>query len=151
MIAKKYQRAISQGVSIFFIFFFTYAAVTKLQQFKQFEIQLEQFPFIGEIAGWLVWLIPATEIVIVLLFFSKSNRKKGFYFSFILMLLFTLYIILVLNFAESIPCSCGGIIASFSWGEHLILNVALVFLALLGLILEFDMDLNSPQRSLYEL
>lgn len=141
MISKRYKRGITQGISIFFIFLFTYAAVTKLQQFKQFKIQLEQFPYISDFAAWLIWLIPTVEIIIALLLSFRSNRKRGFNFSFVLMLLFTLYILVVLNFAESIPCSCGGIIPSFSWGEHLVLNVGLMLLALLGLTLEYDIDL----------
>jgi hypothetical protein len=46
---------------------------------------------------------------------------------------FTGYVALVLTgIFGRIPCSCGGIVSALGWGEHLILNIALLTIAILG-------------------
>lgn len=132
---EKYKRISVQGISLIFTALFTYAAVSKLLILQDFKIQLEHFPFLGQYAGILVWLIPGSLILITALFIFPGLKILALYTSLLIMLLFSSYILGVLNFAESIPCSCAGI-ASLSWKQHLILNLGLLLLAGVGIRLE---------------
>ena len=141
-LATKYKRITVQGISIFFILLFTYAAVIKLQQFETFQTQLGQFPFISAFADWLIWVVPGILIIISLLFLFEGMRLTALYGSFLLMFIITLYILAVLNFAESVPCSCGGIFTTLSWTEHLLFNIGCMLTSLVGLALSYDLKSN---------
>ena len=133
-------------VSLLFILLFSYAAANQLLELETFQSQLEQSPFIRDFAEWLIWLIPAAEMAIVASFFFPRLWRLAFIASSVLMTLFTAYIIAVLNFADSIPCSCGGVIPSFSWQEHLLFNILCVLLALLGVPLAYSLEHSKFQR-----
>ena len=140
---------ISQGVNVFFILLFTYAAATKLIVFKDFYMQLRQSPFIGTLAGLLVWATPAVLILISFLLFFPLLRLVALYCCLILMSIFSLYITSVLNFAESVPCSCGGVLPSLSWNEHLIFNVGCMLLASLAIALAHRTPHVKSERPAY--
>ena len=135
LLRRDYKKAITEGLSIMFILLFTYAAVNKLQQMNNFRTQLEQFPFIGDYATWIALAVPAMLIVASALFFFERVRVIAFFTSLLIMLLFTLYILGVLNFASSIPCSCAGVFSSWSWNEQLYFNIGVLLLAVVGIIL----------------
>ncbi|CAM4359022.1 MauE/DoxX family redox-associated membrane protein [Gillisia limnaea] len=122
-------------ISYLFIVLFVYAAVSKLLDFEQFRVQVGQSPLINTLGDYVAWGVPVVEISISLLFFFSKLRLIGLWASFFLMSIFSAYIILVLNFADAIPCSCGGVIASLSWKEHLVFNIGWLLLALLGIFL----------------
>lgn len=107
--------------------------------FEQFKIQLGQSPILTAYASWLVWVIPITEYILALLLFLDLYRLIALYASFGVMVMFTTYIIAVLNFSDYVPCSCGGVLEDLGWTGHIFFNLAFVFLALTGIvIIEFD-------------
>ena len=55
--------------------------------------------------------------------------------SFALMVMFTTYIIIILNFSDFIPCSCGGVLEDLSWSEHIVFNLFFIVLAILGILI----------------
>jgi hypothetical protein len=122
-------------ISFLFILLWVYAATSKLFIYEEFQIQLSKSPFVSNYSGFLTWMIPFAEYVLAGLFLFPRYLLTAFYGSFIIMLSFTSYILLVLNFSKTIPCSCGGIIARLSWGEHLIFNIIFIVLAFTGIIL----------------
>jgi hypothetical protein len=77
-------------------------------------------------------MIPSVEIGISLLLVIPNLRKPGLLFSASLMSLFTLYIAYMLLFTPELPCSCGGILNSLGWKEHLIFNLCFTTLAFMG-------------------
>ncbi len=126
---------IVKTISFLFIILWVYAATSKLLIYEEFHTQLSKSPFLSSYSEVLVWAIPLSEYVLAgLLLFSK-NLLAALYSSFSFMVLFTLYIVAILNFSNSIPCSCGGIIAQLSWKEHLFFNIVFIFLAFAGLVL----------------
>ena len=141
----KYRKSVVDGLSIFFILLFTYAAVNKLQRLEDFKTQLAQFPFIGDYAVVITWIVPAILIIISILFLKEKRRVTAFSISLLVMLLFIVYILIVLNFAESIPCSCAGIFNSWSWTEHLYFNIGILLLAGVGIFLSY-----SPREKIYK-
>src|SRR5690606_36105991 len=63
--------------------------------------------------------------------------------SYVLMLFFSTYIYIILNYSPYVPCSCGGVLEKMGWSEHLIFNITFCALALIALYL-----LNSIKRLL---
>lgn len=126
-----------------FILLFTYAAVTKLIDYRSFVAQIGQSPLLTNFAGILAWLVPGGELVIAGMLAVKRLRQTGLYAAFGLMVMFTAYIIAVLQFSKDIPCSCGGVLESLGWTEHLIFNIVFVGLGLAGIIL----NASSPPKT----
>ncbi|NJW52697.1 hypothetical protein HC175_07165 [Salinimicrobium sp. CDJ15-91] len=144
---EQWKKKIVDVSFLFFIILFTYAATSKLLIFETFHLQLEQSPFIGMISLPVAIILPGVLLVISFLFFITKFRLIAFYFSLALLIIFNIYILGVLIFAESIPCSCGGVINTFSWNEHLIFNIGCSLLALLGIALSYDLKTTNSRSS----
>lgn len=116
-------------ISILYIVLFVYAATSKFLDFDQFKIQLGQSPIITSYANIAAWAIPLIELLISGLFLIPKYVLLAFYASFSLMTTFTTYIILILNFSDYIPCSCGGVLEDLGWTEHIIFNLVFITMA----------------------
>ncbi|MGQ2981867.1 MauE/DoxX family redox-associated membrane protein [Flavobacterium sp.] len=125
-------------ICLLYILLFIYAAVSKLLDFENFRVQLGQSPLLSAFAGTISWFIPAIEIIIALALFHHHLRIYAMYGAFALMVMFTAYIFIILNFGSFVPCSCGGVLEKMGWTEHLIFNIVFIILALIGLLLEKD-------------
>ena len=136
-----------QGIGFFFILLWVYAATAKLLDFEAFSVQLGQSPLLSAYAGVLVWLVPLSEYVLSGLLLFPKTKRVGLYGSLCLMTAFTTYIIIILNYADFVPCSCGGILESLGWTEHLIFNIACILLALIALLLDLKLATDSSIRS----
>ena len=101
---------------------FLYAATSKLLDYQKFQIQIAQSAMLTEYANVIAWTVPALEIIISLLLCFIVTRPAALYASFSMMMAFTIYIFVILNFSSSIPCSCGGILEKMDWTQHLIFN-----------------------------
>lgn len=117
-------------VSGLLVLLFAYTAMSKLFGFAQFRAQLAGSPWLGLYAGWLAWLVPAVELVIVGMLTVNVLRRYGLYASLLLLAVFTIYIGGMLLTQQHLPCSCGGVIEKLSWKQHLVLNA--LFMALCG-------------------
>jgi hypothetical protein len=118
------------------IILFLYVSISKLMDVPQYKHDMHNQPFPYFVASALVWFVPAAEVTIVALLLFKKTNLLGMYASFILMTLFTLYIIFILlHFFSRVPCSCGGVIKKLGWGEHLIFNLFFVGVSLAGILL----------------
>lgn len=126
---------IVQIICYLYILLFVYAAVSKILDFETFRIQLAQSPLLSAYAGLIAPSVIIAELFLTLLLCFKATRLIGLYFSFFMMIAFTVYIYLILNYSDFIPCSCGGIIEKLGWTEHMIFNVGYALLALVALVL----------------
>ena len=122
-------------ICFLFILLFTYAAVVKLMDVQKFTVQIGQSPLLTDFAGVVAWAVPITELLIAGMLAITRFRQWGLYASFGLMTMFTAYIIAILQFGDDIPCSCGGVLESMGWTEHLIFNCGFILLGLSGVIL----------------
>lgn len=119
---------------------FLYAAVSKLIDYESSELRMAKSPIITEFATLLVWLVPAVEITIALMLVIPKTMLLGLYTALALMSMFTAYIIAILNFSDTIPCSCGGVLEQLSWTEHLIFNIAFIVIAIIAILLQVKTD-----------
>lgn len=131
----KYYSLFVQVTSYLYILLFVYASFSKLLDFENFRVQLAQSPLLSAYAGFIAPLVIFTELFIVVLLCLNGTRLIGLHGSFFLMVAFTVYIYLILNYSDFIPCSCGGIIEKLGWTEHLIFNIVFAVMALVAIII----------------
>ena len=130
-------------ICFLFILLFTYAAVTKLMDVQKFTVQIGQSPLLTDFAPVLAWAVPGVELLIAGMLAITRLRLVGLYAAFSLMVMFTAYIIAILQFSEDIPCSCGGVLESMGWTEHLMFNIGFVILGMSGIILHSRTEENT--------
>ena len=135
MFLSTHRSVIVQTASYLYILLFVYAAVSKLLEFEDFRVQLAQSPLLSAHAGFIAPFVISAELFLVLLLCFKATRLIGLYASFFLMIAFTVYIYLILNYSDFIPCSCGGIIEKLGWTEHMIFNISSALMALAAVVL----------------
>ncbi|SDX33842.1 MauE/DoxX family redox-associated membrane protein [Aequorivita viscosa] len=121
-------------VAYLYVLLFVYAAVSKVLDFETFTLQLAQSPLLSAYAGIISWLVPGVEILISIFLMIPRYRRVALYASFFLMVMFTTYIVIILNFSDFIPCSCGGVLEKLGWTEHLIFNIVFIVLAALAIL-----------------
>jgi len=135
MTGTKTSQIIVVIICYLFVLLFVYTATSKLLEFNDFRTQLGQSPVFAALAEPVSYGVIIAELLISLLLVFLKTRKVGLLLALFLMIMFTTYIIIILNFATFIPCSCGGFIESLNWTEHLIFNIAFILLALVALFL----------------
>ena len=133
--SDKTKKVALEIICFLFILLFTYAAVTKLMDYQKFTVQIGQSPLLTDFAGVLAWAVPGVELLIAGMLAITWLRLIGLYAAFSLMVMFTAYIIAILQFSDSIPCSRGGVLEAMGWTEHLIFNIGFVLLGFTGIVL----------------
>ncbi|MBV4358775.1 MauE/DoxX family redox-associated membrane protein [Pinibacter aurantiacus] len=109
--------------SALFILLFAYTAIDKLMHLRLFYQNLRESILLQPLAPILGLSIPVMELAVTALLFIPMYRSKGFLLATFLMLLFSLYVGYMLAFAEHLPCSCGGLISTMTWQQHLLFNL----------------------------
>jgi hypothetical protein len=127
---------IIEAIIILYIILFLYSGISKLNEYTLFKEQISQSPLLESVSKPIALFLPWIEFLTVLLLIIPRWRLKGFYFSLILMILFTAYIIGIMMFNRELPCSCGGVLAQMSWGQHIIFNCLFISFAIVGILLE---------------
>jgi len=122
-------------IAYLFIVLFIYASVNKLIDYDNFSAELGKSPLLTAFARWIAWGIPVIELVVVVLLTVPKWALVGFYAAFSLMTMFTAYIIAILKFSDFIPCSCGGVLQSMNWDQHLVFNIFFIVLGFIGILL----------------
>lgn len=125
-------------ISLMYILLFVYAAVSKLLDFENFQVQLGQSTLVGFLAGFVSYTVIIAELAIASLLVFPITRRFALYLGYTLMVLFTLYIYFILHYSSNIPCSCGGVIEKLTWDQHLLFNLAFVVLGGTALLLQPD-------------
>lgn len=113
-------------ICLLLVLLFVYAAVSKFLDFENFQAQLGQSPLLSAYTGFISYSLLAVEFTIALLLVIPKTRFLGLMASFTLMIMFTAYIIVILNYSSFIPCSCGGILEQMDWKEHLAFNIGCI-------------------------
>ncbi|EMS34051.1 hypothetical protein C943_03867 [Mariniradius saccharolyticus AK6] len=127
----------TEAAAIILALVFVYTAGSKWLDMEATRNGFMNQPFPKWMAMALVYIIPSVEFVCGILLLVPVRRKIGFGIAVMLMGLFTGYVVLVLTSVFGrIPCSCGGIVSTLGWSEHLVLNIVLLATAILGYRLE---------------
>ncbi|MEJ8841887.1 MauE/DoxX family redox-associated membrane protein [Lacibacter sp. H375] len=115
------------------ILLFTYTAISKLTDYEKFVRVLDESPLIHKGADTIAWLLPVTELIVVLLLFFERTRRMGLYASLALLTVFTIYIGCMLLFVAELPCNCGGVLNKMSWQQHLFFNAGFLVINVIGI------------------
>jgi uncharacterized membrane protein YphA (DoxX/SURF4 family) len=134
----KIQNLFFELICLLYILLLVYAATSKLLDFENFRIQMGQSPLLSSFAGLLLFAVPAVEIIIAILLLIEKFRLIGLFSAYTLMVLFTAYIYILLNYSAFVPCSCGGIIQKLSWSQHIIFNSCFIVLSVIAVLLLRD-------------
>lgn len=129
------KNVIVEIISLLYVLLFIYAATSKLLDYQHFKIELGQSPLLSAFAQWIAILIPAVEYLTCLLILISRCRLVGLFSAYGLMVMFTVYIFIILNYTSFVPCSCGGVLEKLDWRSHMIFNLFFVFLGLMAIIL----------------
>jgi putative oxidoreductase len=134
IVAKR--NVIVEVISALFILLFVYTAINKFLEFNSLKIALKGYPLIGSFPILIAWALPLTEAIVSILLFVPKTRLLGLYASLVLMSSFTLYLAYMLLFTPTLPCTCGGLLQKLSWPQHLVVNVAFILQAVIGIWLK---------------
>jgi hypothetical protein len=134
------KHVIIELICFLFVLLFVYAAISKLIDFENFQVQLGQSPLLSAFASWVSYLVPLVELLVVVLLVVNRWRFAGLLAALMLMVMFSSYIFIVLHYTSFVPCSCGGILEKMSWNQHLIFNLFFVFLALIALLIYTNLN-----------
>lgn len=145
----KTQNLIIEIVSLLYIVLFVYAAVSKLLDFQTFKVQLGQSPLLSAYANWVAYSIPSIELIIAILLITIRFRYIALLASFGLMVMFSVYITIILNYSSFIPCSCGGILSQMNWKDHLIFNIIFMLIALIAIALYKKTETSCAKQLIY--
>jgi uncharacterized membrane protein YphA (DoxX/SURF4 family) len=126
---------IVEVICALFVMLFFYAALSKLKDFENFKVQLGKSPVLNLFAGIVAWIVPITELLICFFLIIKRFQYIALYAAFSLMVMFSAYIVVILNYSSYIPCSCGGILENMTWSQHLYFNIGFVTLAIVGVLI----------------
>ena len=105
---------------------YAYTGLSKLEEQAQFRYTLQKVLSSYEGAATLAWMIPVTELVVVLLLFFPATKRIGLAFSLLLLLVFTGYLLYMLLYLPELPCSCGGVVSQLGWRGHVVFNCFLI-------------------------
>lgn len=128
-----YKKVIIETIAYAYIILFVYAAMYKLFDIPFFQRQLAKSPLIGDWSILFSYTIPTLELLLAVLIFWPKTKWYGLVGGTALMWSFTVYIAYILNFSPDVPCSCGGVLATMGWRDHLIFNSLYVVAGLTAL------------------
>ncbi|MET6999401.1 MauE/DoxX family redox-associated membrane protein [Chitinophaga defluvii] len=143
----KLKAILTEVAAVVLCIVYSYTAYQKIFGHTGFVMHFRQVPVFRNFPTLSAITIPALEILIVLLLLLQHSRLKtlGFGLSMMLLILFTGYLSMMKLFASKLPCSCGGFISSLTFGEHIVFNLFLLTLSIVGFIL--NSGLSSIQIS----
>lgn len=124
---------IIEVISAILIAIFVYAASVKLLNYSLFVTQLHTHPLLKHFAGTIAWIVPAMELFLSVLLLLPVTRRKGLYGSAFILLIFTIYLGFMFLSGKPLPCTCGGFISTFTWRQHIIFNLGLILLSIIGI------------------
>ncbi|MDR7128105.1 putative membrane protein YphA (DoxX/SURF4 family) [Algoriphagus sp. 4150] len=125
---------LAEGAALLLAALFAYTAVSKVYDWSGTRMAMYNQVFPIWIADIILYVLPLVELGVAVLLLVPGWRKIGLLLSVILLSLFTGYITLVwLGLTERVPCSCGGVLSSLGWGEHLVFNLVFLGMAVWGL------------------
>lgn len=122
-------------ISAIFLLLFLYTVISKIMHYSEFRLAMAESPMLTPFAGIIAWLLPVTEIAAAILLFFPATRIKGLYASFLLIVIFTVYLSLMILFTHDRPCNCGGAIKNLTWPQHICFNLFFLALAATGILL----------------
>lgn len=129
-------------IAALLVLLFTYAAVTKIMDYNNFQFQIGRSPFIAPFTRVIPWALPGCELILAGLLMANKTRLIGLYASLFIMSVFTAYVYFMTHYSYYVPCSCGGILENMNWTTHFYFNICFVLLSITGIFLYTPPELS---------
>ncbi|WP_394332499.1 MauE/DoxX family redox-associated membrane protein [Chryseobacterium kwangjuense] len=126
---------IAEIVIFLILLMWAYTFVSKVLDFDTFRRQINGAYLLSSLGSPLPYILQVLHLSLVVLLIKKSWRKIGLITSLSVLLLYTGYLIYILKFAPSIPCSCISLYSALNWNDQLLINLAVLLLNIIGLIM----------------
>jgi hypothetical protein len=133
------KRIFVQLCSLLLCLLFVYTATNKFLDFNTFvfQMRLAPVPWMQIIAPVVGWVVPLIEFGIAIAFafgaFNKTINRNALLASVILLSMFEIYITTMLLSGSELPCTCGGIISTMGWKQHLIFNAVFIIAGIMAI------------------
>ncbi len=132
---SKYVFIYLEAVTAIFIILWIYTGISKLIDWRSVSLQMMTNPIFKGMPKLATFGGPVLELCLAILLVFKRTRLLGFYLSFVLMSFFTFYVSYLMIYLPTLPCSCGGVISSLNWTQHLVMNILLTIISVSAIIL----------------
>ncbi|WP_411028063.1 MauE/DoxX family redox-associated membrane protein [Sphingobacterium sp. SRCM116780] len=140
----KNTKTIGEAIVFLLVLMWVYTFVSKAIDFDTFKRQITGSYLISGTGRMLPYILQAVHAVIVVLLMVKAWRKAGLITSISLLVLYTGYLLYILKFAPSVPCTCIALLRGMTWENQLVVNLIVLPLNIIGLII---FSFNRPPHS----
>mgnify|MGYP000909746343 CR=1 FL=1 len=113
-------------IAALFAGIWAYASVSKVISHNKLIAVLYTTDLFGGYTIYLSYLVPALELILSVLIISPVTRSAGLIASLAYLLLLSAYLLYMILFTPVLPCTCVGLISSFTWLQHFWLNCILM-------------------------
>jgi NAD/NADP transhydrogenase beta subunit len=138
---------ISELTIFVLIVVWAYTFAGKIFDFDTFNRQIKGAYLLSAGGSVLPYILQAVHLMIVILLINKNWRRLGLLTSLSVLILYTAYLIYVLKFAPSIPCSCIAVKSGMNWIDQLYFNFIAVIINIVGLITFLSLK-RAPHNSI---
>lgn len=124
---------ISETIIFILILVWAYTFASKIFDFDTFDRQIKGAYLLSAGGSVLPYILQVVHLGIVILLLNKNWRKLGLLSSLFVLILYTAYLIYILKFAPSIPCSCIAVMKGMNWNDQLYFNFIGLAINIIGL------------------
>ncbi|OCA77124.1 hypothetical protein BBI01_01280 [Chryseobacterium artocarpi] len=135
---------ISEIVVFILILTWVYTFASKVFDFETFERQIRGAYLLSSGGNLLPYILQLVHAGIILMLLNKNWRRLGLITSMVVLVLYTGYLVYVLKFAPSIPCSCIALFNWINWNDQLYFNFIILAINIIGLVM---FSLKHPPHS----
>ena len=114
---------------------FLYSGMEKVIHFEVFMVRFSKISLVYYLGLWpLGYFLVFLEITIAIFLIFSIYRRKTLLFTLLLFVIFTAYLINVINgLGNYTTCACGGIFNFLTISQHIIFNIILIILIFFSL------------------
>jgi len=127
---------------------FLLTAVSKLMDLDKFTWQINNQVLDNRFTPYLVYGLPAAELLLAILLPWPKTRLIALYGSALMMTVFTVYIGLVtFKVFDRVPCGCATAFEHLTWPQHLIMNATITLLSFVAIYIETNRKINTNRKT----
>ena len=126
---------IGDAISSLVLLLLLYTSLSKLANYNSFQFALSRSTLLQPFSTFLSSFIPLVELAITVVLFIPATREKGLYVATILISVFTIYLLYMISFSPDLACTCGGVLKSLTWPQHILFNLFFITIGVMGIVL----------------
>lgn len=137
---------VSELIIFILILVWAYTFASKIFDFDTFNRQIKGAYLLSAGGSVLPYILQGVHLGIVILLINKNWRRLGLLTSLSVLIIYTAYLIYILKFAPSIPCSCIAVFKGMNWNDQLYFNFIALAINIIGLIIFYSLK-RAPHNS----